>query len=59
MIQLIQIHISYCLSIVLLVGQYPRVCNTIDRIQIFLNFVIILFLTSLGPFSYANTKAIL
>lgn len=40
MVQLTQIHISYCLSTVLLVGQCPRVCNTIDGIQIFLNLVI-------------------
>jgi len=56
MVQLTQIHTSYCLSTVLLVGQCPRACNTIVGTQIFLNLAISLFSTNLRPFSHANTR---
>ena len=54
-VQLTQIYTSYCLSIVLLVGQCPRACNTIVGTQIFLNLAISSFSTNLRPFSHANT----
>lgn len=56
MVQLTQIHTSYCLSTVLLVGQCPRACNTIVGTQIFLNLAINLFSPNLRPFSHANTR---